>query len=72
MGRVSLKGKRYEKFIEQKTLITDIMADIGLKVVTEFEQDVVIEDCEGFVLSKSNMALLKVMVEKVSCLLSCL
>lgn len=41
------------------------MSDIGEEVTTEFEQDVVIEDSECFVLSEGNMVQLTVTLEKV-------
>ena len=42
------------------------MTDIGEEVTTEFEQDVVIEDPECFVLSDGNMAQLTDMLDKVN------
>ena len=63
---ISLQVCRYEKFTQQKDLITKIMTDIGEEVTTEFEQDVVIEDPECFVLSDGNMAQLTDMLDKVN------
>ena len=63
-----LQADRYNEFIEQRTKISNILSDIGLEVTTEFEQDVVIEDTECFVLSEMNMAQLRAFSEQVSLL----
>ena len=66
LGKHLLQADRYNEFIEQRTKISNILSDIGLEVTTEFEQDVVIEDTECFVLSEMNMAQLRAFSEQVS------
>lgn len=61
----SRQAMRFAKFTEQKEEITRIMSDIGEEVTTEFEQDIVIEDPECFVLSEANMLQLITLVDKV-------
>ena len=45
--------------------IMDIVKDLDAEVVTEFEQDVIIEDVECFVLSETNMAALHELLAEV-------
>ena len=68
LGKHLLQADRYNEFIEQRTKISNILSDIGLEVTTEFEQDVVIEDTECFVLSEMNMAQLRAFSEQVNLL----
>ncbi|XP_067933561.1 protein regulator of cytokinesis 1-like isoform X2 [Watersipora subatra] len=53
------KATRYKRFMEARQRITEILTDIGQEAMTEFEQDVAIEEPECFVLSESNMIQLK-------------
>ena len=66
LGKHLLQADRYNEFIEQRTKISNILSDIGLEVTTEFEQDVVIEDTECFVLSEMNMAQLRAFSAQVN------
>ncbi|KAF6020195.1 PRC1 [Bugula neritina] len=58
------KIKRYETFLAQKEAIERILEDIGEEITTEFEQDVLLEDPQCFILSSSNMAKLNSLTQE--------
>lgn len=63
--RCHSQAKRYAVFVDARQEIMDIVKDLDAEVVTEFEQDVIIEDVECFVLSETNMAALHELLAEV-------
>lgn len=57
--------KRYTKLINVRDELTEIYKDLGEDIITEFEQDVVVEDSDCFVLSENNMISLDELLQQV-------